>query len=302
MVSYNGPIIDAHSHPRKSRMDALEKHFENLSTSGVERMIVMTTPNDYRKAKRLKVLKRAAYFKNVSILCTANFVGFTYQGDLIKAQRSINGIDQDLKNKKCIGIGEVGLRHFNKRKDGSQHVVEMDLDHQLIHQALSIANFYSVPIVLHIETNSKIEGVDRTIEIKTWYKRVCSKYPHARLIAAHTGMMSPNNLADIFKACPNVFADFKVLHNRGAFFGFSELFPVNSFYGGFLNHWVNLFKKFPERIIFGSDWKDQRQRGYANHNYGNHILTVRRFIGSLPTNIQNNLAYKNAKRIFNLPN
>ena len=148
MVSYNGPIIDAHSHPRKSRMDALEKHFEKLSTSGVERMIVMTTPNDYRKAKRLKGLNRAAYIKNVSILCTANFVGFAYQGELVKAQRILNGIDRDLKNKKCIGIGEVGLRHFNKRKDGSQHVVEMDLDHQLIHQALSIANVYSVPIVL----------------------------------------------------------------------------------------------------------------------------------------------------------
>ena len=298
--SYTGPIVDAHSHPRKRHIHALQRHFGELAHSGVKRMIVMTTPNDYRKKKRLEVLERSTNFQNVSILCTANFVGFAYQGQLETAKSIVDGIARDLRQKKCIGIGEVGLRHFNKRRDGTQHVVTMSLDHELVHEILSIANTYSVPIVFHIETNNKDVGIDRTPEISAWYRRICARYPSARLIASHTGMMSPSNLAKIFQACPNVFADFKVLHTDGALFGFSKLFAVNDSYDGFLGHWAQLFKNYPERIIFGSDWKDQRRRGYANYDYGEHIAMVRRMIGSFPVNIQEKIAYKNAMRVFNL--
>ena len=71
-------------------------------------------------------------------------------------------------------------------------------------------------------------------------------------------------------------------------------------YDGFLAHWAQLFKNYPERIIFGSDWKYQRRRGYANYDYGEHIAMVRRMIGSFPVNIQEKIAYKNAMRVFNL--
>lgn len=300
-ASYGGKIIDAHSHPRKPNRDKLQRHFKEAADAGVERMIVMHTPNDYRKdKKKVKILRRSVTFSNVTVLCTGNFVGFIYKGDLEKARRVVEQIEADLAAGKCTGIGEVGLRHYDKSRSGKQPVVTAPLDHPLVHRVLAAANTHAAPVVLHIETVNAVNGVDKVSEIKRWYKNVCRKYPKAAFVASHTGMMSPANLEGLLRACPNLTADFKVLHNEGAVNGFSHLFGVNGLRFRFFDNWAALFEKYPDRFIFASDWKDQ-QNGYTDISYGDHIAIVRRMIGSLAPAAQEKIAYSNAKRIFKLP-
>ena len=57
---YTGPMIDAHNHPKKPNRDKLAAHFADASSVGIERVVVMRTPNDYRKPSRDRLLRRAA--------------------------------------------------------------------------------------------------------------------------------------------------------------------------------------------------------------------------------------------------
>jgi len=301
--AYEGSMIDSHSHPREETREKLARHFADAAKAGIERVIVMRTPNDYWRSGREKQLKRAAQFPNVTILCSANFVGYIYEGQIERARREITKIREDLEAGRCGGVGEVGLRHYDKRwsRGGGQHEVILDLDHPLVHEVLVAANDYAVPVVLHIEPVYKPRSINKLPQVKRWYKEVCIKYPRVRLVAAHTGMMSPPDLEELLLSCPNLFADVKVLHSEGSLSGFADLYAVNDLDFRFFKNWATMFEKYPDRFIFGSDWKEGRKKGYRGRSYRKHISRVRKMIGSLSPSVQKKLAYSNAKRIFRLP-
>ena len=45
--AYEGRMIDSHSHPRKESRKKLARHFADAAKAGIERVIVIQTPNDY---------------------------------------------------------------------------------------------------------------------------------------------------------------------------------------------------------------------------------------------------------------
>ena len=155
---------------------------------------------------------------------------------------------------------------------------------------LSLADAYSVPLVLHIEPVNPGDDSNRIVEIKRWYQAVCEAYKNVQLIAAHTGMMSPADLEELLLRCPNLHADFKVLHSVRAINGFAHLHGVNDLDFRFFEEWAALMERFPDRFVFGSDWKDQRH-GYTETSYAAHIREVRRIIGSLAPHVQQRIAY-----------
>jgi len=180
-------------------------------------------------------------------------------------------------------------------------VLVIPLDHTLVHAVLEAANLHAAPIVLHIEPVYKPWSINKLPQVKRWYKEVCKKYPRVRLVAAHTGMMSPPDLEELLLSCPTLFADVKVLHGEGAVSGFADLYPVNDLDLLFFEQWAMMFEKYPDRFIFGSDWKEGRRRGYRGRSYRKHIEHVRKMIGSLSPSVQKKLAYSNAKKVFRLP-
>ena len=302
--AYTGKIIDAHNHPRVTGKTVLEKYFSKASKAGVERIVVETTPTDYRFGERKEVmLKHAAQFSGVTVLCSANFVGYFLKGELERARKAVAKIKRDLNRGRCAGIGEVGLRHYDKvrSRGGSQPELVVPLDFPLLHEVLAAANEHAVPVVFHIEPVYKPRSIDDLAEIKRWYKRICVKYPRARLIAAHTGMMSPADLEELFQSCPNIFSDFKILTSKGDIKNFADLHAVNNLDYEFFDDWAAMFEKYPDRFIFGSDWKEGRTLGSRKENYTEHIERFRKMIGSLSPAVQRKLAYSNAKRVYRLP-
>jgi len=302
-AAYDGRIIDAHNHPRRQSWDKLTRHFADATISGIERVIVMRTPNDYRNSKRDALLARAQNFANVTTLCSGDFVGYLHKGWLDRAKHEVSRIKSDLKSGNCAGVGEVGLRHYDKMwaRGGGQHEVIVPLDTRLVLDLLAVANQLAVPVILHIEPVYRPRDINNLGEIKLWYKKVCKKFPAARLVAAHTGMMSPPDIEELLLACPNLYADFKVLHGYGVVIGFADLYAVNDLDFRFFEHWAAMFEKYPDRFIYGSDWKEGRRRGYRDRSYRKHIERVRKMIGSLATSVQEKIAYSNAKKIFRLP-
>jgi predicted TIM-barrel fold metal-dependent hydrolase len=128
------------------------------------------------------------------------------------------------------------------------------------------------------------------------------RYPKAQLIAVHTGMMSPADLEEIILACANFFANFKFMHSKGALFGFQDLHPINDLDYRLFEPWAALMEKYPDRFIFGSDWKLGRKKSGTDSfdKYPRHIKKVRRMIGSLLPDVQEKVLYTNAKRVFDL--
>ncbi|HBK78133.1 MAG TPA: hypothetical protein DDZ83_00325 [Nitrospinae bacterium] len=298
---YRGPIIDAHNHPKRKKIH-LKEFFGEAKAANVEKVIVMTTPNDYRKGEQ-RLLRNARNYSRAIILCSSNFVGFIHVEDLDRARRELRQVREDLKNGVCGGVGEVGLRHYDKTaKQGGnyrgQPEVLINLDHALVLEMISLADRHGAPVVMHIEPVYRVAGIDKLSEVKKWYKKTCRRYPRAKLIASHNGMMSPKDLEDLFLSCANLFADIKFLHSRGLVAGFQDLHPMNDLDLELFPHWGQMIKKYPERFIFGSDWKYGRRRSFGD--YTGHLRAVRKMLEVLAPTIQRKVLYENAKRVFSI--
>jgi len=270
--------------------------------AGVEKVIVMTTPNDYRKIRR-SLLRNARNFSRFRTLCSANFVGSIHAKNYDQAQRDFEDMKTNLKNSICIGIGEVGLRHYDKTaKQGGnnrgQPVVLVNLNHKMALRMFRLADIHNVPVVLHVEPVYSVDATDNLLEVKNWYKNICHKFSRAKLILAHNGMMSPKDLEELFLSCGNLFADFKFMHSRGAIAGFQDLHPMNDLNFKLFPHWGHMIQKHPERFIFGSDWKYGRRKSFED--YARHIQTVRKMVGILSPAIQRMILYENAKRLYSI--
>lgn len=252
-VAYLGPIIDAHNHPHR-KSSRIQEFFEQAEAANVANAVIMTTPNDYRKNSR-ELLRRSRSFSRAVVLCSANFAGFIHTGNLSLARRELGRVRDNLKNGVCKGLGEVGLRHYDKTaKTGGigrgQPEVLIGLDHELVLEALKLADTYGIPVILHIEPVYSVKGIDNLSKVKDWYKRVCRQFPKAKLIAAHNGMMAPKDIEELFLACGNLFADFKFLHSKGAVAGFQDLHPLNGLDFKLFPHWIRMMSKYPDRFIF----------------------------------------------------
>ena len=294
---YGGRIIDAHNHP--NRRSRLAGFFAEVDRAKVEKVIVMVTPNWYRKGKSDKILSESQKHQKAIPLCSADFVGQSFKGRRDEAGEGLRNIARMLDEGRCKGIGELGIRHYDKSRNGKQHEVAIPLDDSFVHQALALADRFAVPIVFHIEPVYKPKDINDLAKIKAWYESVCRRYPRARLIAAHNAMMSPADLEDILLACGNLYADFKFMHNSGSVFGFQDLYPFNDLDFRLFEHWAVMMEEYPNRFLFGSDWKYGRNRGNFD-DYSGHIEKVRQIIGSLRQDVQEMVLYTNAKQIFGI--
>ncbi len=297
---YRGPIIDAQNHPKR-KSAPLAEFFGQAREANVEKVIVMKTPNDYRKSNRL--LRDSRPYSRAIVLCPADFVGFIHRENEERARREFDRLKADLTNDTCAGVGEAGLRHYDKtaKKGGSnrgQPEVLVNLNHPLVLEMLGLADGRGVPVVLHIEPVYSPAGIDNLPEVKDWYKSVCRRFPGAKLIASHNGMMPPGDLEELFLSCANLFADFKFMHHRGAAAGFRDLHPMSDLDFEIFPHWRKMIRKYPGRFLFASDWKYGRRGSFED--YAGHIRTVREMLGVLPPAVQRKVLYENAKRVFSI--
>lgn len=111
------------------------------------------------------------------------------------------------------------------------------------------------------------------------------KYPALKLILSHTAM---TNLKPILKH--------HLLNN---------LEPITNSQGRLYHDWAELFEEMPERFMVGSDekfgWIGKgvlAAEGSPVANYGKTISRIRKILGSIHPNAAEQIAHKNAWRIF----
>ena len=320
---YEGPIIDVHNHPNYKGRDY--KRVKPKGPKGAEivqintknqivHTIVMNTPGDYRSKNKFDSVNFAKNHKTVSALCRADVIGMQYKRSKSgfknlspEIKIELKRMKKNLKNKNCIGIGEIGPVHYNKhaktilpfnQTKAGQGEILLNLDHEVITKILELANLYQVPAVFHIEPFYILEKINREKSIIGFYKKICIEYPNAKIILAHLGHFSPASLSNIFDTCENVFADFKLTHSWGLYWGGHDLNHPSDLDFRLHERWATFFEKYPNRIMYGSDWKLGRKYSFDDFPY--HIDKVRLMIGSLNETTQEKIMYSNAKKIFNL--
>jgi len=281
--AYKGPVIDAHVHVSDPDGNTFQK---DMKEANVTKAISMSFPG--------KEDMLSGRYDNIVELCEADFVRYS-------------NLSTKHKDKKCPGYGEVGLRHYNKtkkrRKGKPQPTLVVSFDEKSVTNYLDIANESLSPVVLHIEPFYDIDGIDNLQEVKNFYTSICRDYPKLPLIASHTGMMSAGDLNDLLTECDNLYADFKIMPGRNGQAGFRDLFIIHTKDTRFLHSdWKALFEKYPDRFLFGSDWKTYRmgRRHGGRLDYSDGIEITRKLLSTLPDDVQEKILYKNAKRIFQI--
>lgn len=109
-----------------------------------------------------------------------------------------------------------------------------------------------------------------------------SHNPKARIIWAHTGFStSPEQVAAYLERYPALWCELSYRY------GITE--------GGRLTaEWKRLFERYPERFLLGSDtWINERW-----DSYGSTMGHYRSWLAQLPGDVAENIAFRNAERLF----
>ena len=294
--SYKGPIIDAHLHVTDQEVRAFET---TMATVNVEAVIAMAYPG---WGARL-----SSRHKRIVSLCDAEFIRPLGNGDTLTsfawAKRHIG--------KDCVGFGEVGVRHYNKteKRDGgkAQGTYVVPFQSESMDVFLSHANSQAKPVVFHIEPFYDVKQINTLGEVKRFYEATCRKYPDIRIVAAHNGMMPPDDLEELLAKCKNLFSDFKFLTTKNSFAGFRDLHPFHKSPRKMREDddpikpaWKSLITKYEDRFMFGSDSKTDQQHNARRSDYAIHIKEVRDLVSTFEPRLQQKIMYLNARKVFQL--
>jgi len=205
----------------------------------------------------------------------------------------------------AVAFGEIALEHF--ALGPNHHYEQAPPDHPLMLLLADIAAEKDMPIEVHLE------AIEREAPIGERYaalgnppvmkpnieafERLLSHNRKARFVWAHlgwdnSGQRTPDLMARLFAAHPNLFANIKM--------GPDSL-PVNRPLErgkGLTAEWKGLFEKFPDRIMLGSD--QFYVTPGANARFPQHMRPVRDLLDALPRDQAVKIGYENAIKVYRL--
>jgi len=316
---YQGPIIDVLDHTHRYGFETNERH-ENLptgkelveirKTAGVKHTIMANRPNSYKAIKKRNApedpITFASHFESVSALCPADFIALAAKGYMELAKQDFNSNKNKLEKGLCLGFGEAGVIHYNKslkvpakgKSVRQQGEILSHLDNSYIIDMLKIANKYKKVVHIHIEPNFSPRGVNREDEVVKFYKNSCATYKNVKFVLSHNAMLPPKILGEIFNYCKNVFTQFKIMHGGwGMYWRFHDLNIINDFDLKLHKRWAHIIKSHSDRFMFGADFKIRRSKRIS---YEETIRRAREVIAGLDPDIQREIMFDNANRIYDL--
>jgi len=198
-------------------------------------------------------------------------------------ERVLDGARQALASGKYLGIGEFHLiPGIGPRKDN-----------KVLHGLVQLGIEYDVPVLVHTEASDY-----------RYFLPLCSRYPKARFLWAHAGgLLSPDQVAALLRACPNVWVD---LSARDPWRYVDT--PITDADGRLLPQWTELLQAFPDRFMTGADpvWPVEDLQHWSIpdagwERLGEFLAFHRRWLSFLPADLAENIRLKNAQRFFNHP-
>jgi predicted TIM-barrel fold metal-dependent hydrolase len=112
-------------------------------------------------------------------------------------------------------------------------------------------------------------------------ERLYKQWPQARILWAHAGFDSPENVAKMLRKHKNLWSDLAFRTDHGS--------------GGKVDAaWKKVFLEFPDRFMVGTDSYTPERWHYVQ----GHADWSRAWLADLPRNVAERIAWKNGEEIF----
>ena len=300
--AYKGALADAlvHIDPGYSP----ERMQEALQSEGVLFAVAMPVPNEGLGHRTVdgtmqKIKMAQSFAPNLKAMCAGDYMS----NWLVEADKGITlssaiesrfkRLESDLDSGWCLGIGELGLLHFNK--SGQQNVIDSRFDAPLMLRLVDIVGQRNAWIQLHAEPREP-NGRSRASEVwkalGLWTKR----QPTLKIMLSHTGMSSAADARKILEIYPQVYMSIKLMNSNNSVW--SHLEPLQNADGELYEDWAALIEAMPERFVVGSDVKFGQAHHESGEKYDHHIRKFRRMLGSLHPEASRLIALENVKRLY----
>ncbi len=173
------------------------------------------------------------------------------------------------KDPQTIPFLEQELKRGIFRGIGEFHVDGHEVDTPVMRELVLLAKKHGLWLMAH----SDADAIDKLFAFD----------PKAKILWAHTGMSeSAERVAQLLTRYPQLYG---------------ELSYRAGVSGGLSPEWRDLLLRFPERFVYGSDtWVPSRWA-----EVGALTSEARNWLNTLPTAVAENIAYRNAERLFGQP-
>ncbi|MFQ5955430.1 MAG: amidohydrolase family protein [Kiloniellales bacterium] len=301
---YDGPIVDTHAHVMNRVDGGLRGILPWMDRTGVERLILLPTPNEGIFRDREENARNRRRFLELAGERGGRLCGSTYLTQWMNGayrtgyqeaelEKRLERLRQELDGGTCLGVGEIGPYHFEKKP--GQAIIEFPLNFEPVLAVAGIAAERNRWLDLHAEP---VTPDGRSVEdalfggIALLYRR----FPNLKLILSHTGMTNPLNARALLETYPELMMNLKMVRPGGRL-TWDHLEPISNAEDRLYEDWARLMEDMPERFMVGTDARFGT-RQYAGKRYGRTIAGLRRVLGSLDRPAADLIAHGNARRAF----
>lgn len=293
---YDGKIIDSMTQWRTHEASP-EKLIETARKAGVEKLVMFARMNRKYEPKNIKKLEKLEERnKDFLLLATPKY----FKNNSIITDKKIDLIVSDIKSKKYKYVSELMLKHADKtavdfQTEKGEYVVELDdpFLHKLIEKIISTDP--GIAIQIHYELYNLTEDLDKL-------EAFLSRYSETKFVLSHMGFSAPEDLAPLMRRCKNLYVSiskkitkYNITRDpqkdkQVARAILDESRKISD------KIWTDFLIEFQDKILFATDanymflWK----------NYEILIEDGRVFLGQLPLDIAQKIAYKNSENLYGI--
>jgi len=300
------PIIDAHGHLNGDI--SAERLVQLMDIAGVKSIVLMAR---YYRGARDAGNGSDEQALEFSLRFPGRFIPFVagQRGDLGGRNRHVwegptrigdnflRQAERKLQSGRYFGLGEFILKHYAYTNFGTQggNDVDLPVDSYLMHRIAALGVKYSVPVLIHLEAEpDKATALAQLLDTQRGTKFVW---------AHHCGRSSAQQIREFLTRYPNLMCDLggMTATRQG---GYGRYWPketpwihlIEDGSGKLFAEVKALFVEFPDRFLVGTDAAHTPALDF----YVERITRFRELLSQLRPVTAENLAYRNAQRLFGL--
>lgn len=267
------PVADVHLHYNWDQQELLDpaEAVERLDAAGVRLGVVSSVPAEHALLLSDQAPEWIVPLFSPYLEPTARWMWHARPGLLPAAQEAV-------ASGRYRGLGELHL----------QPGIGPRRDDPVLRGLLGLAEEYDVPMLLHTDAASE-----------QYFAALCEGYPAVRFLWAHAGgILTAEQVGRALEQCDNVWVE---LSARDPW-RYDTLTDTG---GALLPGWEELFSRFPDRFMIGSDpvWNVTRGQTWETADDGWDYLGRlwdyhRGWMASLPASLRRQLEWENARSFF----
>jgi len=261
-ADYTGPLIDAHSH--MSNPTAIDAYVAAMKRHDVRRVILLGVGGIQKDDPAWIAAAAKKYGDRV-------LAGVPVPDPM--APDAAIRLEAALTKIKAHAVGEIHVRQVSRK-------IDRDPTAPAFKRVLETAAKHGLPVVVHDELTDRATAA---------LGEALAGHPKTVIVLAHAGEAAPAKLEPLLARHANLIVDLSGMHFQRTPSLASETGPLDP-------AWKALIEKMPDRFVMGIDvWSPKL---FEPAMLDRLMKWTRRILGELKPDVAEQVAYKNAVRIY----